>query len=184
MPKIFPRASRPARPSLTPKVGIWGVPYRCWALRASRHMLMDISLKRSKMTVGQYRVNYTSYYSILLRSRAGTAEYINRQASSKDGSSSTLNPWCVPSSAPGGAAAVAGWLRAAALRSRPAASSLLLMVRRDCWRESESLDGMASLGTLGGLCVVAACPSASAADTVMAAGMPPPPPPQFNVDNP
>ena len=52
MPKNFPRASRPARPSLTPKVGIWGVPYRCWALRASRHMLMDISSKRSKMTVG------------------------------------------------------------------------------------------------------------------------------------
>ena len=29
-------------------------PYRCWALRASRHMLMDISLKRSFLPVGAW----------------------------------------------------------------------------------------------------------------------------------
>ena len=30
-----------------------GVPYRCWRCRASRHMLMDISLKRSFLQLGR-----------------------------------------------------------------------------------------------------------------------------------
>ena len=41
-----------------------GVPYRCWALRASRHMVMDIPLKRSFLPVGpevQYTIRCSTY---------------------------------------------------------------------------------------------------------------------------